>query len=181
MTPFDIFVQAIGVVAMGFNIFSFQLKSSVKVIVCQLFGAILFATHYFLLGATVGGLLNLVAIFRAIVFANGERFRSKNIGWLVLFVSLFALSYVLTFTVFGKPFTLSSALLEVLPVIGLTASTISFRLDSAKAIRQYGLICSPCWLIYNVINQSIGASICEAVSIVSIVIGTIRHDLKKKN
>lgn len=180
MTPFDIFVQAIGIVAMCFNIFSFQFKSPVKVIVCQLIGSSFFAVHFFLLGATIGGLLNLVAIFRAVVFANSEKFRAKHIGWLVLFVALFVLSYILTFTVFGKPFNLGNALLEILPVVGLTASTISFRLESAKAIRRYGLICSPCWLIYNVINLSIGASICEAVSIVSIIIGMLRLDIKKK-
>lgn len=180
MTPFDIFVQAIGIIAMCFNIFSFQLKTSTKVIVCQLIGASFFAVHFFLLGATVGGLLNLVAIFRAIIFSNPEKFRAKHIGWLVLFVALFVLSYVLSFTVFGKPFTLGNALLEILPVVGLTASTVSFRLDSGAAIRRYGLICSPCWLIYNVVNQSIGASICEAVSIISIFIGMFRHDIKRK-
>lgn len=180
MTPFDIFVQAIGIIAMAFNVFSFQFKSSVKVIVCQLFGACLFAVHFFLLGAVVGGLLNLVAIFRAIVFANPEKFRAKHIGWLILFVSLFVLSYILTFTVFQKPFTLGNALLEILPVVGLTASTISFRLESGAAIRRYGLICSPSWLIYNVVNQSIGASVCEAISIVSIFIGIFRHDIKRK-
>ena len=179
MTLYDFIAQAIGIVAMLFNILSYQQKTSKGVIIMQLFGGALFSINFFMLGATVGGILNAIAVLRAIVFANKEKLRADNIAWLIVFVGLFVTSYVLTFTLFGKVFTLSSAVLELLPVIAMTATTISFRINTASVIRKYGLISSPSWLIYNICNFALGAIICEAVSLVSIFIGMIRFDIKK--
>lgn len=179
MTLYGITAQTIGVAAMLFNIFSYQQKTSKGVIIMQLFGGALFSVNFFMLGATVGGILNLIAVFRAIVFWGKEKFKAESKAWLFVFVGLFIASYILTFTLFGKPFTVTSAVLELLPVIAMTATTISFRLNAASVIRKFGLISSPSWLIYNICNFAIGAIICEAVSLISIFIGIIRFDIKK--
>ena len=180
MTLYDIIAQAFGILAMACNIFSFQRKTSNGVIFCQMFGGALFSVSFFMLGATVGGILNAVAAFRAIIYMNEEKLHASHIAWLIFFEILFVASYILTFTVFGKAFTPANALLELLPVIGMTASTISFRLQSAKAIRRFGLISSPSWLVYNIVNFAIGAIVCETLSIVSIIIGMFRYDIKRK-
>lgn len=164
---------------MLFNIFSYQQKSSKGVIVMQLFGGALFAVNFFMLGAVVGGLLNVIAVFRAIVYSNKEKFRAKSKVWIYLFVSLYVLSYILTFTLFGTPFTLKNAILELLPVIAMIATTLGFYVNNAAFIRKMGLICCPGWLIYNIFNLAVGAIICEAVSICSVIIGIIRLDIKK--
>lgn len=173
--------QAIGIVAMAFNIFSFQLKTSNKVIVCQLFGGLFFSVSFFMLGAVSGGLLNAVAVLRAIVYRFKEKLHSDHIAWLIFFIALFFGSYAMAFTVFEKEFRFPYIIIELLPVIGMTASTISFRLQNAKAIRRYGLICSPSWLIYNIIGGAVGAIICEVLSLCSIIIGMFRYDIGKKN
>lgn len=179
MTTYEIAAQAVGIVAMVFNIMSYQMKTSKGVITMQLFGGALFAVNFFMLGALVGGMLNILAVFRAIVYSNRERFKAQSKVWLYLFISLFVLSYILTFTVFGKAFTLSAAILELLPVIAMTAATVGFYVNKAAFIRKTGLICCPSWLIYNICNLAIGAIICEAVSICSVIIGIIRLDIKK--
>ena len=181
MTTFEIIAQAIGIVAMAFNIFSYQQKTSKGVIFCQCIGGLLFSVSFFMLGATVGGILNAIAAFRGIVFMYKEKFHANHIAWLIGFIATFVASYVLTFTVFGKEFTVINALVEVLPVIGMTASTISFRMANAKAIRKYGLISSPSWLIYNTVNLAAGAIICEVLSLGSIIIGIWRYDRKKSS
>lgn len=180
MTTYDFIAQAVGILAMAFNIYSFQMKTSNRVILLQMFGGALFSVSFFMLGATVGGILNAVAAFRAIIYMNEEKLHATHIGWLIFFEAVFAASYVLTFTVFGKAFTPGNALLELLPVIGMTASTISFRLQNAKAIRLFGLISSPSWLIYNIINVAVGAIVCEVLSLFSIFIGLLRYDIKRK-
>lgn len=48
-----------------------------------------------MLGATVGGVLNTIAAFRAVVFMDKEKFCAGRILWLVGFISLFATSYIL--------------------------------------------------------------------------------------
>ena len=181
MTPYQIIAQAIGIVAMALNIFSFQMKTSRKVILCQMFGGALFCINFFMLDAPIGGILNAIAAFRGLVYIFEEKFHAKHIAWLIFFECLFVASYVLTFTVFGTEFTVKNAILELLPVIGMTASTISFRLQNAKAIRAYGLISSPSWLIYNLFHGAIGAIVCEVFSLFSIFIGMLRYDIGKKN
>ena len=132
-----------------------------------------------MIGATVGGILNLIAAFRAIIFANREKFKADHLFWLILFISLYVGSYILVFTAFGKAFTLTAAIIELLPVIAMTATTFGFRSSSAKIIRRFSLISSPSWLVYNIVNVSVGAIICEVFSLFSIVIGMLRYDIKK--
>ena len=70
-------------------------------------------------------------------------------------------------------------MIELLPVIGMTAISVGFRLKDSADIRRCALVASPAWLIYNVLAGSLGASICEIFSLGSIIIGMLRHDKKK--
>lgn len=178
MEPNEIIAQVIGIFAMACNILSYQQKTQKGVLILQLAGGTLFAINFFMLGATIGGLLNVIAVIRAIVFIFKDKLHTDNIYWFIGFILVFVACYALTFTVFGKAPTLENFIIELLPVIGMVALTVGFRMKSAKAIRLCGLISSPAWLIYNVIALSIGAIVCEAISIISIFIGMIRLDKK---
>lgn len=171
--------QIIGLFAMAFNIFSYQQKTQRNAIAFQLGGSILFAINYLMLGAVVGGILNAVGILRALVFLNREKLKATHPAWLAGFTAVYLLSYVLTFTVFDKDPTAFNLIVEFLPVIGMTATTVSFRLSDAKAIRRYGLVSSPSWLVYNIVSRNLGAIICEVLSLSSIFIGMFRLDRKK--
>lgn len=179
MEIYDLVAQAIGLAAMTFNILSYQQKKDGAVIAFQLFGALLFSVNFFMIGGIIGGILNVVAAIRAVIFVNANRFHARHIFWQIGFFVVFVLSYIATFTVFKTSVTPFNLLIEVFPVIGLTATTVSFRFSDASVIRKFAFISSPAWLIYNVIHFSLGGIICEALSIVSVVIGMIRHDRKK--
>lgn len=173
--------QIIGIFAMLFNVFSYQQKQQKSVIAFQLAGSALFSAHFFLLKAYMGGLLNAVGIIRAIVYLKKQTLKSDGVLWLIGFELLYAASYVLTFTVFGTEFTPINAIIELLPLVGMTATTIAFRSTAAKTTRLLGLISSPSWLIYNVINVAVGAIVCEVLSLISIITGIIRLDLRKND
>lgn len=126
-----------------------------------------------------GGLLNAVGIVRALVFLYKDKLKSDHVLWLIGFILIYALSYVLTFTLLGKEFNAANAIVEILPVIGMTATTFAFRSKTAKTTRLLGLVSSPSWLIYNIVNFSIGAICCEVFSLISIIIGFIRLDRNK--
>ncbi len=180
MGPFEITAQAISIFGMLCNVLSFQQKSQKRVIACQLAGAFLFTVSYLMLGAYVGALLNCVAIVRAIIYMNKEKFKAEKIIWLYGFTAVYLITYLLTFTVFGKEFDLKNAIVEFLPIIGMVATTVSFRLKDAAAVRRLGLVSVPSWLIYNIFNFSLGGIICEIFCCCSIVIGMIRLDFKKE-
>lgn len=180
MTPSEIAGQIISIAAMGCNIISYQQKKQSHLVICQLLGGVLFSISFFLLGATVGGLLNVVAAIRAVIFLFPKRFKASHPAWLVGFIVCYVAFYVLTFTVFGTEPTPLAFVIELLPVIGMTALSVGFMLSDSGKVRLLGLISSPAWLIYNIYYLSIGAIICEALSLGSIFIGMLRHD-KKQN
>ena len=178
MKPIEIVAQAIGIVAMAFNILSYQGKKQKTVIALQLFGASLFALNYLLLGAAVGGILNILGTVRAVVFLFKEKLKADRLPWLIGFFAAYVTVYVLNFTLFGKAVTVQNLIVEILPVIGMMALNIGFRLKNAADVRKCGLISSPSWLIYNIVVGSWGAILCEVLTLISIVVGMFRHDKK---
>ncbi len=180
MDTTEIIAQIIGIFAMFFNLFSYQQKTRKGAIICQLFGTILFTVNFFMLGAIVGALMNFIGAVRAVIFINKEKLKADHIGWFIGFTVIYLASYVLTFTVLDKEPTAVNFILEFLPIIGMVATTHSYRLTDAKSIRKFGLISSPVWLVYNIANFSVGAIICEVLSLASIIIGIVRLDRKKQ-
>ena len=180
MDIYEIIAQAIGIIAMAFNILSYQGKKQSTVILLQLFGGTFFAINFLMLGATVGSILNIIGAFRAIVFLFKDKLKTDRLPWFVGFVALYIIVYILNFTVFGKPVAAKNLIVEMLPVIGMVALNIGFRMKNASDVRKLGLISSPAWLIYNVMVGSWGAILCEVFTLGSILIGMIRHDQVRK-
>ena len=178
MPPAQIAGQLISIAAMACNILSYQQKKQSRLVACQLIGGVLFSISFFLLGATVGGLLNLVAAIRAIIFLFPEKTHAKHPAWLCGFIACYVVFYVLSFTVFGTEPTPLNFAIELLPVMGMTALSIGFMLGDSRRMRRLGLISSPAWLIYNIYYASSGAIVCEIISLASILIGIYRHDRK---
>lgn len=180
MPDIEIIAQIIGVFAMAMNCLSYQQRSKVGILLFQLIGSALFAVNFFMLGAYSGAILNVVAIIRAFVFIKKDFFRAEHPAWAVAFSVTYVLSYALVFTALGKEATPYNFIVEILPVIAMIVTTVGFRFKSAKALRRFGFVSSPLWLCYNVCSVAVGAIICEAINIVSLVIATVRFDLKKK-
>ena len=174
-----IIAQAIGIIAMCAIISSYQFKSRRNVILAQLTGVALFTVNMFMIGALMGGLLNSIAIVRALVYLKIEKIKINPRLLQGIFISLYVISYILAFTVFGKEPNAKNLIIELLPVIGMTALTFGFAGKSAKEIRFYSFINSPCWLIYNSVNFAIGGILCEVFSLISNGYAFFRYDLKK--
>ena len=178
MEPIEIIAQAIGIVAMVFNILSYQGKKQKTVITLQLFGGLLFAVNFWMIDAKVGGILNVIAVIRALIFLFKDKLKANSVFWLIGFILSYIVVYILTFTTFGTELTPWTLIRELLPVIGMTALSVGFRLKDAANIRKYGLVSSPAWLIYNIAVGSWGAIICETLTLISIFVGMFRHDKK---
>ena len=177
MTAF--IAQSVGLLAMAANILAFQFKSRRNIILCQLMGSVFFAINMFMLDALMGGILNIVGIARALVYLKKDQIKIP-IRWVTaLFLIAYSASYVLVFTVFAKEATPQNLIVEVLPIIGMSAMTIGLSGTNAKRIRICGFVNSPCWLTYNSINFSIGGILCEVFSIISVILAYLRLDTKR--
>lgn len=172
-----IIAQAFGIVGMTLNAVSYQAKKQRSIILYQFFGGAFFVVNMFLLDAYMGALLNVIGVVRAAVYANKDRIRNVKLC-AGAFIGAFLVSYVLVFTLFGKELTAVNALVELLPLMAMTAMTVAFSLPSAQTVRGFALFSSPCWLIYNCVNLSVGGILCESFSIVSAVTAMVRNRKK---
>ena len=113
-------------------------------------------------------------------YANKEKTHAESRWWLLVFTLVSVAVYICSFTLFGTEPTLPNFVIELLPVIGMVVSTVGFSLGDAGGIRRLALIVSPLWLVYNCINFTLGGIICETISLISIVSGALRLDIKRK-
>ena len=113
------------------------------------------------------------------LFLFKDKVKADSIIWLIGFILSYVAVYVLTFTAFGTTITAWHLVRELLPVVGMTALSVGFRMKDAAGIRKCGLISSPAWLIYNIAVGSWGAIICELFTLISIFVGMLRHDKEK--
>ena len=69
---YPVIAQAVGIIAMLFNIFSYQQKSAKRIIALQFFGASFFVLNYLMLGAYIAAILNAVGVIRAFLFLKKD-------------------------------------------------------------------------------------------------------------
>lgn len=175
----QIIAQIFGLIGMAMNSLSFQAKRQRTVILMQMIGTSFFTANMLLLGAYSGTILNFLCAVRALVYANKEKIRNVK-AWTIGFMVCYVLSYAAVFLILKKPATPLNLLIELLPTSGMIVSTIALTRKDAAAIRKAAWFVSPVWLIYNCCVFSLGGIICEIISIVSVLIATLRLDRKKK-
>ena len=185
MITLEVIAQAIGIIGMIINLISYQQKKQINLILCQMLGGGMFIFNFLLLGIIdgvfyIGTILNILGVFRCIVFANKKLFRSDNPIWLAVFTVLYFGAYALSFTVFGNEVNARNLIIEVLPVLAMVAGTFAVYMREARNARKLSLISSPLWLSYDAFAGSIGGVIGESLNLCSIVVGMFRHDIKKK-
>ena len=173
--------QGFGIIGIILNAITFQEKEQKRICFWQFCGSICFMLNFFMLGAVIGGMLNGLGMIRALVYMFYEKTHANHPLWFIGFILAYLTSYILSFTVFNIEPTPINFVIEILPVIAMTALSIGYTLNNSKSFRLSAYVSSPCWLVYNIIYLSIGAIITEAINIISITIGTFRHDIKKNN
>ena len=122
---FYIIAQVIGILGMVMNSVSYQVKKQKNIIIIQFFGSLFFAINMFMIKAYIGAFLNSVGILRAFIYANKKKIQNIKIVN-IIFILIYCLSYVLTYVLFDKPITVFNLAVELLPVIAMVSTTISF-------------------------------------------------------
>ena len=176
----EILAQGIGLVAMAIGVLSYQQKTQKKIVLMQFCSSVLFTVHFGLLRAVMGCLLNAIGILRAAIFSQRERKWAAHPIWVFVFSFLFFLTYVLSFAMFGTAVTPENLIIEFLPVFGMLCTTVAYRCREARLVRMLSLSSSPAWLTYNLWNRSLGGALTEIFTILSIVIGMLRLDRRKR-
>ena len=139
-------------------------------ILCIIYG-IFYGSHYLLLGATTGFVMNLVSITRNVWFYINAKKEKKNskvlLGILVMIgIASGLLSY-------QDPFSIIS-------MTGSTLSTYSIWQDNIKVYRILALPVSLCFILYAFHIHSLFSIISEFILLTVEIVGIIEYYLKNK-
>lgn len=177
MSTYEIICQVIGIIAAIVALVSFQFKQNKKYLILQAIASIIFIIQFGLLQAWAAMLLNIVALFRALLFAF-VKFKTKkgNLIMCIAFCLLNIACSLIACLLFNEVWFIGL-------IIGLAqiVGTIAIYSDNPKIIR-WAQLCfvSPCWLFNNIFYFSIGGIVTESCNIISIIISLIRFKIDDK-
>lgn len=155
--------QGIGIVAMILSVLSFQMKTRTRIIVMQTLTAIVFAAHYFMLGAVTACVVNLVAIVR-----NLALYYKNNKICIGIFSVIMPLCALLSW----------QGPISLLMCVGMLFNTLAVAAEKPVSTRRRILISSPFVLVYNIFVMSLGGIINE-VLVEIFTVFTLVQDYKK--
>lgn len=163
-------IQLIGLFAVAISLSIFQINDRRKMLKLNIAAAIIYSVHFFLLGATTGAAMNLIAAGRSFAFFNTNP--NKRHLWV-----LFAACVV---SIVGALLTWQGPL-SLLPLAGSVSSGFAFWQKNPKHNRRWALISSPMWFVYNSISGSYPGMIIEVITVISNFVGQYRFDYRHKS
>jgi hypothetical protein len=165
---YQFITQAIGFVATGLEIGSYQCKKSRNLIYVQLCANIAFLIHLLMLGAYSGCASLVVSCIRNFIFSSNRAWAYWK-GWPWVLVAANIIGAILTW----------ESVFSILPCIGVVAITLSCWTRNGKKIR-IATICfsSPSWLIYAIYTGSYSAIVTELFILCSVGLSIVRYGWK---
>ena len=152
--------QALVVIAIGFDLLSFQFKERKQIIACLIVSCLLIAVHFALLGHWTAMGLGALAAVR---FIASYHTTSKTV--MAVFIGAALVVAATTF----------HGLLSILSCLGSIFGTIGSFCKDDKRLRQIMLIATSLWLVHNIFAGTPTAVLMEALFISSNLLGYYRY------
>lgn len=163
----NIVIQTIGGFGILASILSFQCKKHNSILFFRTLNEFIFAIQYFLLGAYTGMVVNLIGCVRNITFTK-QLSKNKKTTIAVIF-------FCIIFIIFG--FAAWQGAKSLLIIFAKVLSTLAYGNKNTTIVRSIIFITSTSWLIYNCYVFSVAGVLCEAFTLLSLIIGIIRLDI----
>lgn len=158
-------IQGIGFLGVALFIISYQIRSNRALFLCQLMGCIVFCVQFFLMGAYTGAISLIVNIARNLLLLKSDDWKwAKSRAALAVIILLLLVMTVYTW----------AGIISLLPFASVAVTSIGYWTQNAQKIRLSQLFGSPCTLLYDALVHTWGGVICEAITILSIIISIIR-------
>lgn len=158
-------VQAIGILGVALFIISYQIRSNRALFLCQLMGRIVFCVQFFLMGAYTGAISLIVNIARNLLLIKSNDWKwAKSQVTLAAIILLLLVMTICTW----------AGWISILPFVSVAVTSIGCWTQNAQKIRLSQLFGSPCTLLYDILVHTWGGAVCEAITILSIIISIVR-------
>ena len=163
-------IEILGILGIVASIVGFQCKKHNHIMISRTANELLFGVQYLLLGAYTGMAMNGVGCIRNLIFRHTVKHNKNTTLWVVIFNIFFIAFGIITWT--GPK--------SMLIIIAKVLSTVAYSLKNTTYLRGIILVTASFWLIYNVCVGSVAGAINEGLTLVSIIVGTIRMDILPK-
>ncbi len=165
MSPYQIFVQSIAILAVGLFSLSFQTKTRKNILLFQLVSFVAWFIHFYLLSAWTGAALIVVnTVITTFFLFKDQKKWIDNRTFLLLAIVVLAIITALTW----------QAYFSIFAFFALISITIAKWQNNPNSIRQISIVASVFWIIYDAFVGSYGGIISEAIIITSACIGLMR-------
>ncbi len=165
----QILIRALGCMGIIVAFLSFQCRTHKGIMWYKSGNELLFSLQYFLLGAYTGAGLNLVGIARNLIFAHQIAKKRPVKPFVILFCGIILVYGLVSWQGILSLFIIASKLV----------STAAYSMRNPCHLRLLSLPTSTCWLVYNLVVGSYEGAICEAFTLLSILIALVRFDLPR--
>ena len=163
----DILVQLIGGLGILASLISFQCKKHNSILAFRTLNEAIFAAQYLMLGAYTGMAMNLIGCVRNTVFTKQVAKGKKTTVPTVIFCVIFLVFGIFTW----------QGMKSILIIVAKVLSTVAYGNKNPTVVRGIVFITCTSWLIYNYCVFSVAGVICEAVTLISLLIGIVRLDI----
>lgn len=161
--------QFIGYLGVLINLIIYQQKTRNGILVCKLISDVVWAVHFFMLGAMPGFCVACIGIARETVFIKVDRRSTLGKISLIVFVIAAITSAIITW----------ENALSILPCMASVMSVVGFYLSIPKLSRILAFPISFCMGFYSFSSGSWAGVSNEILTIMSSIIGILRLDVKK--
>ena len=166
----EIIIQLIGFLGILVSVAAFQCRKHKYILHLRTLSEVIFAVQYLLLGAYTGMAADLLGCLRNQIFTRQIEKGKKTTGSSAFFSLAFAVFGILTWE--GPK--------SILVIVAKVLSTVAYGNKNPTVVRAIVLITSSCWLVYNIYVFSLAGIACEAVTLISLIVGILRMDLLPK-
>ena len=166
----DFLIQLIGFVGLATSILAFQFKKHRGIVLCKMSSELIFALQYILLGAWTAAVLDGISVIRNTLYTNFVK-RGRSTTPIVVGFCLFVVATgIVTF----------DGWLSLLPIAAKLLTTISYGMKKEKLLRFITLPSCIMWTIYNLQVGSLGGALGDTLTLISLLIGIYKYDIKKE-
>lgn len=191
----DFWIQAIGFLAIAFNLIAVQFNSHNVIVWLKTIGSFLFGIQYFLLSAFTGVVMEAIGWIRNIVFIQLVKRHINTKPWIIFFSIVTIITGSVTITLaweksltavawLTSDYTFAIVLtigISILSIIAKVLSTIAYGINNAHKIRLINIPTCSCWIVYNFVALSLAGILNEIMTFGSITIAEIRYHKYYKN
>lgn len=170
MDLYTLIAQGIGVIAMILPYFIYTARTRKMLITLKFVSDALWGTHYFMLGALSGAVMNVINMGREVVFQckTSHKWAQTPI-WAIVFIIINLSSTAVSWQGWQS----------LLPAVGASISVIGLWCASPLTIRLFSLPSTACWLLYALMSGTVSGIICNVIQMAAIIIGLYR-DLRDR-